>query len=66
MLGILLTTSDSMSKINSNKSPSKSTETEITLPFSVGKLLAIAPLLVIAMIAGWIYFSGIVQLMLNS
>jgi len=54
-----------MSKLSSGKAPSKQTEGDITLPFSIGKILAIAPALVIALIMSGIYFSGIIQMMLG-
>ncbi|CAN5352729.1 hypothetical protein BH10CYA1_BH10CYA1_17400 [soil metagenome] len=53
-----------MSKNIPGKNPSQIAEKDITLPFSVGKILAIAPLLVVGLIMLGIYFSGLIQLMM--
>ncbi len=53
-----------MSKNTFSNSPSQLAEKEITLPFTVGKLFAIAPLLILGLIMIGIYFTGIIQLMM--
>ncbi|MBS2003107.1 MAG: tetratricopeptide repeat protein [Cyanobacteria bacterium SZAS LIN-5] len=53
-----------MSKIDPNTQPTASADGEITLPFSVGTLLAVAPLMVLGLIMLCIYFSGAIQMLL--
>lgn len=53
-----------MSKSNSNTAPTVNADGEITLPFSVGSLLAFAPLMVLGLIMLCIYFSGVIQMLL--
>lgn len=47
-----------------DKVPSAISDGEITIPFSVGRVLALAPLAVLFLIALGIYFSGAVQMLL--
>jgi len=64
MLGIFLQYELTMSKIDPNTQPTASADGEITLPFSVGTLLAVAPLMVLGVIMLCIYFSGAIQMLL--
>ena len=54
-----------MSETDSNNNPSKRVPTGVALPFPTGPVLATVPLVVIFLILGWIYFSGIIPLNLG-
>lgn len=56
-----------MSKITNGtgKGVSKNAPMVVTLPFSVGKLIAIAPIMIVGSIILGLYFSGIIQFMLG-
>lgn len=54
-----------MSETDSNNNPSKRVATGVALPFPQGPVLATVPIVIVALILGWIYFTGTVQLMLG-
>ncbi len=51
--------------VGTGKSAAKKAPTVVTLPFTFGKLLAIAPMLIVGLFVCGIYLSGIIQLMLG-
>lgn len=54
-----------MSETDSNNNPPKRVATGVALPFPHGPMVAIAPVVLIGLILGWVYFTGTVQLKLG-